>query len=249
MAEAYARTGGGVRFNFGASNVLARQVVNGAPVDVFISADEAQMDVVAAAGLVKDGSRVRSSATSSRSPSRAIGRAPSGASARSPTPPSSASPSAIPRRCRRRVRKAVSAEGRAVARRSRRASSQPEAFAPRWPRSSPAPRTRRSSIAPTSASRSRPPSLDGPRRRRSPHRLSGAIIRDHGVRRRGQRFLDFLRGPIPPSASSSASGSATMSASGARSCARRAGKTAPPANGRLADHLVHGCAARPARPC
>ena len=41
-----------------ASNVLARQIVNGAPVDLFISADEAQMDVVAAAGLLKDGSRV-----------------------------------------------------------------------------------------------------------------------------------------------------------------------------------------------
>lgn len=58
VAEAYARTGGSVRFNFGASNVLARQIVNGAPVDVFISADEAQMDVVAAAGLLQEGSRV-----------------------------------------------------------------------------------------------------------------------------------------------------------------------------------------------
>jgi molybdate transport system substrate-binding protein len=58
VAEAYARTGRGVRFNFGASNVLARQVVSGAPVDVFISADEAQMDVMAAAGLLKEGSRV-----------------------------------------------------------------------------------------------------------------------------------------------------------------------------------------------
>ena len=58
VAEAYGRTGGNVRFNFGASNVLARQIASGAPVDVFISADEAQMDVVAAAGLVKEGSRV-----------------------------------------------------------------------------------------------------------------------------------------------------------------------------------------------
>ena len=58
VAEAYARTGRGVRFNFGASNVLARQIVSGAPVDVFISADEAQMEEVAAAGLLKDGSRV-----------------------------------------------------------------------------------------------------------------------------------------------------------------------------------------------
>jgi molybdate transport system substrate-binding protein len=58
VADAYSRTGRGVRFNFGASNVLARQIVSGAPVDVFISADEAQMDVVAAAGLLKEGSRV-----------------------------------------------------------------------------------------------------------------------------------------------------------------------------------------------
>lgn len=58
VADAYARTGGTVRFNFGASNVLARQIASGAPVDVFISADEAQMDVVGAAGLLQDGSRV-----------------------------------------------------------------------------------------------------------------------------------------------------------------------------------------------
>jgi molybdate transport system substrate-binding protein len=58
VAEAYARTGGSVRFNFAASNVLARQIASGAPVDVFVSADEAQMDVVAAAGLIKDGSRI-----------------------------------------------------------------------------------------------------------------------------------------------------------------------------------------------
>jgi molybdate transport system substrate-binding protein len=58
VGEAYGRTGASVRFNFGASNVLARQIVSGAPVDVFISADEAQMDVVAAAGLVRAGTRV-----------------------------------------------------------------------------------------------------------------------------------------------------------------------------------------------
>jgi molybdate transport system substrate-binding protein len=51
-------SGDEVRFNFGGSNVLARQIVNGAPVDVFISADEAQMKVVEAAGGVLAGSRV-----------------------------------------------------------------------------------------------------------------------------------------------------------------------------------------------
>jgi molybdate transport system substrate-binding protein len=42
------RTGQSVALNFGASNTLARQIRSGARVDVFISADEAQMDLVAA---------------------------------------------------------------------------------------------------------------------------------------------------------------------------------------------------------
>jgi len=59
IADEYGRRGlGSIRFNFGASNVLARQIVDGAPVDVFISADDAQMDVVAAAHLVKADTRV-----------------------------------------------------------------------------------------------------------------------------------------------------------------------------------------------
>jgi molybdate transport system substrate-binding protein len=58
-AWAYAKAGGGpVRFNLAGSNVLARQIVSGAPVDLFISADEQQMDVVEKAGLVQPGSRV-----------------------------------------------------------------------------------------------------------------------------------------------------------------------------------------------
>src|SRR5687767_2832936 len=47
IAAAYqARTGTRVVLNLGASNTLARQIAAGAPVDLFISADEAQMDAV-----------------------------------------------------------------------------------------------------------------------------------------------------------------------------------------------------------
>ena len=59
IAAAYAEAGGGpIRFNFAGSNVLARQLVNGAPADLFVSADAAQMDVVAQAGVIEPGSRV-----------------------------------------------------------------------------------------------------------------------------------------------------------------------------------------------
>jgi len=57
--RAYRASGGGeVRFNFAGSNVLARQIVNGAPVDLFISADEAQMQVAADAGSIAAATRV-----------------------------------------------------------------------------------------------------------------------------------------------------------------------------------------------
>ena len=59
IGRAYPAAGGDpVSFNFGASNVLARQITNGAPVDVFISADEAQMDLLAKSGLIEEGSRM-----------------------------------------------------------------------------------------------------------------------------------------------------------------------------------------------
>jgi molybdate transport system substrate-binding protein len=51
-------TGQALQFNFAASNVLARQLLEGAAVDVFVSADEAQMRLIVNAGLVDPGARV-----------------------------------------------------------------------------------------------------------------------------------------------------------------------------------------------
>jgi molybdate transport system substrate-binding protein len=51
-------TGHEVVFNLGGSNDLARQIKAGAPADVFFSADEAQMDGLESAGLVRAQDRV-----------------------------------------------------------------------------------------------------------------------------------------------------------------------------------------------
>src|SRR5687768_3376930 len=46
-----------IRFNFAGSNTLARQIIEGARVDAFISADETQMDAVENAGRLVVGTR------------------------------------------------------------------------------------------------------------------------------------------------------------------------------------------------
>lgn len=51
-------------FNFGASSLLARQIEQGAPADLFLSADEAKMDALAKRGLID--ARSRSSMLSNR---------------------------------------------------------------------------------------------------------------------------------------------------------------------------------------
>src|SRR5947207_14662604 len=46
------RTGTRIRFNFGASGILQKQIEQGAPVDVFASASAQQMDALVVAGLI-----------------------------------------------------------------------------------------------------------------------------------------------------------------------------------------------------
>lgn len=50
-------TGNPVLFNFAGSNALARQIRSGAPADLFLSADDAQMDTLEKAGLLVPGTR------------------------------------------------------------------------------------------------------------------------------------------------------------------------------------------------
>ncbi|MBV9494524.1 MAG: molybdate ABC transporter substrate-binding protein [Acidobacteria bacterium] len=59
IAPAYEKqSGDSMIFNFGASSALARQIQEGAPADLFISADELKMDQLSQRGLVVKKSRV-----------------------------------------------------------------------------------------------------------------------------------------------------------------------------------------------
>jgi len=51
------QSGDKIAFNFGASSLLARQIEEGAPADIFFSADEAKMDGLAAKGLISEPTR------------------------------------------------------------------------------------------------------------------------------------------------------------------------------------------------
>ena len=58
IGAAYEKTSGDkLQFNFGASSLLERQIEEGAPADVFLSADEAKMDALEKKGLVLAGTR------------------------------------------------------------------------------------------------------------------------------------------------------------------------------------------------
>jgi len=52
-----AQSGDKISFNFAGSNVLARQIAQGAPADIFFSADEAQLEVVSKIGLLVEATR------------------------------------------------------------------------------------------------------------------------------------------------------------------------------------------------
>jgi molybdate transport system substrate-binding protein len=58
IARAYqSRTGDKIEFNFAGSSLLARQIEEGAPTDIFFSADEAKMDALEKMGLIEKSTR------------------------------------------------------------------------------------------------------------------------------------------------------------------------------------------------
>src|SRR5215469_11508952 len=57
-ADYQKQSGRTITFNFEASSILARQIEEGAPADIFFSADEAQMDRLARSGLIDPATRV-----------------------------------------------------------------------------------------------------------------------------------------------------------------------------------------------
>jgi molybdate transport system substrate-binding protein len=59
IASAYERESGDrILFNFAASSLLARQIEEGAPADIFFSADELKMDALEAKGLIRSETRL-----------------------------------------------------------------------------------------------------------------------------------------------------------------------------------------------
>lgn len=58
IVAAYKKTGADIRVSFGATSTLAKQIENGAPADIFLSADNKWMDRLQKAGLIKDETRV-----------------------------------------------------------------------------------------------------------------------------------------------------------------------------------------------
>lgn len=57
ITAAYEKGGDTVRLNFDASSILARQIEEGAPADIFLSADEAKMDGLEKKNLLAPGTR------------------------------------------------------------------------------------------------------------------------------------------------------------------------------------------------
>ena len=87
IAANYEKTSGDkIIFNFGASSTLARQIEDGAPADIFFSADEAQMDRLAKKDLIDPATRKAAWAIRSWSSSRTTARCKSNPPAISPTP-------------------------------------------------------------------------------------------------------------------------------------------------------------------